>query len=183
MWQHFPFILSFCHASLPRCIFAKCPTNWTFFFPQEKISNLQTCKCRFLKQNTSAKRQTFNFWDAFYVDAHFSLIMHAGSSSAKPVWSNILSSFAYGSKRTFKKIKTTPKDIIRPNGNDRISFTLSFKCLGSNIPPLLDEEAKIKTTIRKLKSIMGLTMNFFKCFDVDIRTNIRFIQLALMGPD
>ncbi len=39
-----------------------------FFFPENKNGNLQTLKGRLLNQNTSAKRKTFGFRDALYVD-------------------------------------------------------------------------------------------------------------------
>ena len=56
-----------------------------------------------------------------------------------------------------------------PHYNEKISFTLRCKYLGSIITIQLNEDTEIEAQIQKVKSIMGLTKHIFECRDVDIR--------------
>jgi hypothetical protein len=70
--------------------------------------------------------------------------------------------------------------------NKHVQFTHSFKYLGSLITTELNEDAEIRTCIKKAKSTMGIAKHFFSNKDVDIRMkhniyNAFAINAALWG--
>jgi hypothetical protein len=75
---------------------------------------------------------------------------------------------------------TLPPNITLPD-NQQISFTHSFKYLGTLITSELNEDPEIKAQIKKAKSIMGVSQHFFNNKDIDIRMKLNIFTLFVIN--
>ncbi len=111
--------------------------------------------------------------------ARFGLIMHVGNSTTKSKSEAMYFPPSLAEARKLEEEGYLPEDIKLPDNDERIGFMPSFKYLGSVITPLLNEDAEIAMRIKKAKSIMRLSRQFFECRNVDIRVKY---QIYTAGP-
>jgi hypothetical protein len=109
----------------------------------------------------------------------FGLIMHVGNSTTESKSEAMYFPPSLAEAKNLEKRGAIPEDIRLPQNDERISFTQSFRYLGSIITPLLNEDAEIEVQIKKAKLILGITRHFVKCRDIDIRVKY---QIYTAGP-
>ena len=104
--------------------------------------------------------------------------MHLGSETTKSKSEAMFFPTSLKEARLDNENNKLPNELQLPNKN-KVHFVKNFKYLGSISTPLLNEDAKIVTRIKKAKSIMGASKHFFDNKDVDKRIKA---EIYIAGP-